>query len=541
MQFVCGALGRSPIARLRFFSAMARSARSGSASSGPNSGAEVPAARAIKAKLLAALGDGASDYWATLVAFCRAQLDRREFEAAVSRWITPELTALHNAFVLSILAEVSTAATGGEHRMRGRHGAHAPTSPIRAPQSTFYDPDESDEWEDPPVDGSARAGRKRLRHLFAGLSQRERKRLQLLPRSGTSAVATGSAGWAGAGAELLEKKRKEDEKRKSIEEKRRTREAKSAIGAVSWQSMALQAASQAENLRPRLSSAAQEAFARGVLAPLCVEDHSLPDVYGIQDRMTLTAVEAGLPGGVHIQAAAVVLSALQDHLRNIISATLAKVRSQRKKSALPASGAEAGEQASLRMSVPDMSLVFDLAPHSVVEPLGQSTMERLLVPDEALTGPRTSIDGAGNNWEVEDAIASIARQCATTKLATAIGAAPDTAALPADEEKAGSPEEHPKRQLLKRQQQHRDSVRNQVLLDQLAPLRLLDRRALAEVLASEQTEAGKSVIAETPISKALAQHYHVAHHHTHANPNHRHKDEFWDVVDPVALMGRLCE
>ena len=90
-------------------------------------------------------------------------------------------------------------------------------------------------------------------------------------------------------------------------------------------------------------------------------------------------------------------------------------------------------------------------------------------------------------------------------------------------------------------------MRNQVLLDQLAPLRMLDRPALAEASALHEdiaTEARRAN-ATTALGQAIAQHYlappHHHHHHTNPNPNHRHKDEYFDVVDPVALLGRLCE
>ena len=60
---------------------------------------------------------------------------------------------------------------------------------------------------------------------------------------------------------------------------------------------AVQSAVQTDAARARLSNAMQEAFLRGVVVPYCVETHELPDVHTLQDRMTLTAVEAGRPEG----------------------------------------------------------------------------------------------------------------------------------------------------------------------------------------------------------------------------------------------------
>ena len=197
-------------------------------------------ARELKGRLLAALGDGAATYWATLAAFCSARIDRAEFDTRISEQLPDEYVPLHNALILSILAhalEPAADATGTRH---AAHGIHAPASPIHAPRALLgdhTDDDEDDTDYDPPVGGTDSRGRKRLRHMYAGLSAYERTRLQQLPLS--PGVSAASAGWAGAGAELLERKRKEDEKRRSVEERRRTRETSSAIGALGWRAAAM--------------------------------------------------------------------------------------------------------------------------------------------------------------------------------------------------------------------------------------------------------------------------------------------------------------
>lgn len=48
-----------------------------------------------------------------------------------------------------------------------------------------------------------------------------------------------------------------------------------------------------------------------MVAPLCSESKELPDVETLRDRMSIQAVEAGLPNGVNPQAAAMLMSALQ--------------------------------------------------------------------------------------------------------------------------------------------------------------------------------------------------------------------------------------
>ncbi|WFD37051.1 hypothetical protein MCUN1_003943 [Malassezia cuniculi] len=482
--------------------------------------------RDIKARLLAALGDNAGRYWSTLSAFCSARIDRAEFDARIAEQLPDEQVPLHNALVLSMLARALEPTTDPSGSRHAAHGVHAPASPIRAPRALLGDGAEDDDIDyDPPIAGSDEPGRKRLRHMYAGLPASERERLKQLPKCPGASAA--SAGWAGAGAELLERKRKEDEKRRSVEERRRTREATSAVGAVGWQAAAMAAAAQAESIRPRLTEATQEAFARGVAAPQCVEAHELPDVYTIQDRMTLCAVEAGLAGGVHVQAAAVVLDALQQHLRNIISSTLAKVRPPRDGS-MPLRAR--------RMAMPDMALLFSLSPHIVVEPLGQGALERLLAPDSHTVPPsQSSRDAAGVSWEYEDALTAAAQKCATTKRAETAGSQDS---LPSDLPE--DPAERARFIARLRQQQRRDALRGRIIIDELAPLRLLDRRTFAESLGP-----GDSSLS-TPISSALAQHYnnvnsHYSHHHHQPKPDHRHKGEFYEVADPAAILGTLTQ
>ena len=99
--------------------------------------------------------------------------------------------------------------------------------------------------------------RKRLRNLVAGLPRKERLRLKNLEKAGKlGANAIGGAaslGWAGSAADMLEKKRKDEEKRKVAEDRRKVRQYKSAIGAKDWKGQAIQATQQIAAVRGKLS------------------------------------------------------------------------------------------------------------------------------------------------------------------------------------------------------------------------------------------------------------------------------------------------
>ena len=481
-------------------------------SGGGSRGAPKDDARAIKTHLFEKLGTHAEEYWQLLGALCTASIDRAEFHHRVKKWMTPACVPLHNALVLSILAQAcSKSATSAFSA-----GARSLTSPIEPRTALLDEADEAADAMEPSVYGHDGRGLKRLRHMYAGLTEEERTRLDSLAKQNTSSAHTSASIWAGAGAELLEKKRKEDEKRRAIEDRRRTREVKTAIGASHWRLAAMQTAAQTETLRSRLPTTMQETLIRSVSTPYCTESHSLPDVHSLQDRMSLAAIESGLSGGVHAQAAAVALSALQDYLQNILRRIFMHTRARQKSTVRPS-----------RITIPDVMAVLDLAPHLIVEPLGQGPLECLLAPESAHV-PSSSVDAKGVSWAEEDAVAHFARSCATSKLAE--HTVPLAVPANADFEQAQ----------LFRQQQQRDAVRNQVIIDQLAPLRLLDRRTLSESLAPKSKDKPPFT---TPLSTALEQHYLAGqhHHHQHLHRMHRHKDELFDVIDPVALFHNTCE
>lgn len=394
---------------------------------------------------------------------------------------------------------------------------------------------------------------------------------------------------------------------------------------------------------------------RAMQAPLCVESKHLPDLDGIKDRMTLLAVENGMPGGVQPQAAAMVLSALQSHLQNVASSIISKIRANRTDgirtneplrpaaeynisldavsympdplrtspaldamdvddsahnsvhgsparhvrslpsdissrtstsgigtsfadssvlslaSTAPTSltgpsspsirdgdssgnlqdtsfgnssnsadveeagaggsgsnrlkrsrdvmeaGGERFDAASTRLTVSDLAFLIEVAPHTVVEPMGQGTQERMLAPewkDETVVGDD---DSARLDVSPERLLARAARLAATTHLCDA-----------APGQGADVP------------------VRNRFIIDQTAPLKLLDRRSLAENEGRlRPTKGGLSVPEYKDPNAVLAdvngRKKDSLHPAAAAHPLHRHKDDIWDVVDPVALFGQLCE
>lgn len=394
---------------------------------------------------------------------------------------------------------------------------------------------------------------------------------------------------------------------------------------------------------------------RALQAPLCVESKHLPDLDGIKDRMTLLAVENGMPGGVQPQAAAMVLSALQSHLQNVASSVITKIRANRqdgirtneplrpaaeyntsidsasylsdltraspaldamdvdesipdsahgsptrhvrsiqsdmssrtstsgigtsfadssmlslastaatslagpsspsirdsdssgqlqdtsfgtssigadgedaagggsnrlKRSRDAIEGSDRSGAAGTRLTVSDVAFLLEVAPHTVVEPMGQGTQERMLAPE---WNDDIAFGGEDDNGRVypsspERQLARAARLAATSHLSDATGAGPDV------------------------------PVRNRFVIDQSAPLRLLDRRTLAENEGrARPTKGGLSVPEYKDPSAVLVdingrKKDNLLHggaampHHSH-----RHKDDIWDVVDPVALFGQLCE
>ena len=394
-------------------------------------------------------------------------------------------------------------------------------------------------------------------------------------------------------------------------------------------------------------------------APLCVESKHLPDLDGIRDRMTLLAVENGMPGGVQPQAAAMVLSALQSHLQNVATSIITKIRANRtdgirtneplrpaaeyngisldpasympdplrtspaldamdldesvpnsahgsptrhirsiqsdmssrtstsgigtsfadssmlslastaptslagpsspsirdgdssgqlqdtsfgnsssapdaedgavgatsnrlKRSRDTMENGDRSTSGSTRLTVSDVAFLLEVAPHTVVEPMGQGTQERMLAPewsdDFAFGGGADDESSRVFPPSPERQLARAARLAATTHLSDTVSA-------------ADAP------------------VRNRFVIDQSAPLRLLDRRTLAENEGrARPTKGGLSVPEYKDPNAVLAdvngRKKDATLHNGLANAahhQHRLKDDIWDVVDPVALFGQLCE
>lgn len=111
--------------------------------------------------------------------------------------------------------------------------------------------------------------------MVAGLTNNERSRLKNIGQPIRAGLATNSSsstnggqssianlGWAGAGADLLGKKRREEEKRKMMEEKRKVRELMTDVGSKDWRSSAVQAEAHLSGLKEKLPKC--EFFAFGL-------------------------------------------------------------------------------------------------------------------------------------------------------------------------------------------------------------------------------------------------------------------------------------
>lgn len=119
---------------------------------------------------------------------------------------------------------------------------------------------------DPDELSNGEPSRKRLRHLVAGLTNNERARLKNIGQpiraglggqssnSGSIQGSIANLGWAGAGADLLGKKRRDEEKRKMMEDKRKVRELMTDVGSKDWRSNATQAEANLSTIKEKLPS-----------------------------------------------------------------------------------------------------------------------------------------------------------------------------------------------------------------------------------------------------------------------------------------------
>ncbi|UZJ54269.1 hypothetical protein CBS101457_003589 [Exobasidium rhododendri] len=289
----------------------------------------------LKSKLATALGNNGKRYWSALLAFMNAKIDRYEFEEETAYCLSSQHVHLHNQLVLGLLYNAS-AGIPGPSSLRNGSGHHKrdANGDLVGSDGELIGSQEEEEDEDESLNRVLAPPGKRLRMLTAGLSRKDRARIKNIPKNmthskGLGSGASSSLGWAGAGADMLEKKRKEEEKRRSIEEKKRVKEVQTQIGAKDWKDQILLGSEQVASVHGKLSLTTQQEIARALAAPLCVESKELPDLESMRDKMTMQAVEAGLPRGAQSQAAALLLAALQNHLQNVTSSIITKVRANR--------------------------------------------------------------------------------------------------------------------------------------------------------------------------------------------------------------------
>ena len=146
---------------------------------------------------------------------------------------------LHNSLLLGLLYNASPGVPGPSTALVNKNARKVTSAGL----------DAADDDRNP---------RKRIRYLVAGLNKQERLRLKNLGKAGkgsfgVTAAEKANLDWAGAGADMLEKKRREDERKRHIEERRRYREAQTTIGAKSWKAETLQEHEAADFVRGRLA------------------------------------------------------------------------------------------------------------------------------------------------------------------------------------------------------------------------------------------------------------------------------------------------
>lgn len=209
---------------------------------------------------------------------------------------------------------------------------------------------------------------------------------------------------------------------------------------------------------------------------------------------------------------------------------------------------ELPEEGNKSIMLRDLSFLLDVAPHTVVEPLGLGTQSRLLAADW------TSADENAQRADestYEGVLVREARAAATSKVS--------------DTQDSSSPSSSS------------NQGRGQYVIDQLAPIRIFDRQALAETQASEvanrskrRTKGGltlsssstgdKTISAAAALAAAAAGSSAAGEeavgdensaivknpfrregsgNQSAASAGGNHHQNLYDVIDPVALLGSL--
>lgn len=169
---------------------------------------------------------------------------------------------------------------------------------------------------------------------------------------------------------------------------------------------------------------------------------------------------------------------------------------------------ERSDSASTRLTVSDVAFMLEVAPHTVVQPMGLGPQERMLAPEWSDDLAPDADDAHLHPTTPERQLARAARLTATTHLSDQAGADAPT--------------------------------RTRFIIDQSAPLKLLDRRSLAENGGRLRPTKGGLSVPDTAVL-ADVNGRRMESLHVGAVGAHRHKDDIWDVVDPVALFGYACE
>lgn len=162
------------------------------------------------------------------------------------RFLYPRSVHLHNSLVLGILYNASSAVPGPSASRKGwgtsgafsaSHSDHQTS--IRQAEAEAYQHENGDfeaEDVDPEAATASIEPEKRVNILAASFTTAERQRIKSMskPLSRNLSSIANTSSWAGAGADLLERKRKEEEKKTKETERKRLKEQHTEIGGRDW-------------------------------------------------------------------------------------------------------------------------------------------------------------------------------------------------------------------------------------------------------------------------------------------------------------------
>ncbi len=125
------------------------------------------------------------------------------------------------------------------------------------------------------------------------------------------------------------------------------------------------------------SAVHQNDIIKGFHVPLCSESMQMPETETLRDRLTAIALEHGLLNGVATDVPDMLLAGLEIHLRNILSTTITKLRTNRSdgiqvpktlmKVCRNGNNVLQKQEDIFTIGPPELALAYNLAPYSYSE------------------------------------------------------------------------------------------------------------------------------------------------------------------------------